>query len=186
MTLYSGAISNWGARFIFPALPIEAGDYVLVHFKPQGTADEINEVEVRNLSGGYDVHPDAWDFWVEEAPGLPSNNGALLLTSQPGGEMLDAVIYSNRRSDSDERYRGFGSRKVLEWVDEIVALGGWHIAGDSAAPEDAIDPEDSTATRSISRSSDSTDSDSRDDWHITPSRGATFGAQNGDEVYVKR
>ena len=60
----------------------------------------------------------------------------------------------------------------------------WVHAGDHIAPEDAIDPDPSTATRSISRSSTSIDTDGRIDWHITPTSGATFGEVNTDEVYV--
>jgi hypothetical protein len=50
-------------------------------------------------------------------------------------------------------------------------------------PEDVVDPEDSTATRSMSRGSDGADTDTAADWHITPTSGYTFGGPNTDEVY---
>jgi hypothetical protein len=106
------------------------------------------------------------------------------LYSRPGGEILDGVLYSNRTSESDAQYRGFGSATVLARADELVSAGGWRVSGSQAAPEDALNPDGSTATRSICRSSDSTDTDSREDWHIVPTRGSTFGTDNSDEVYA--
>jgi len=93
------------------------------------------------------------------------------------------VLYSNRTSESDERYRGFGTADMLERAEELVRDGGWRIAGARVAPEDGMNPEGSTATRSLCRSSTSTDTDGRGDWHVVPTRGSTFGAENSDEAY---
>jgi hypothetical protein len=105
------------------------------------------------------------------------------LYERPGGPIIDGLLYSNRTSDSDDRYRGFGTSDVLERAEELVRDGGWRIAGALVAPEDGINPEGSTATRSLCRSSASVDTDSRSDWHIVPTRGSTFGADNSDEEY---
>jgi hypothetical protein len=104
---------------------------------------------------------------------------------KPNGTLIDAVIYSNRTSASDRKYRGFGSTEMMLKADEIHAEGGWRAGGEAIAPEDAINPDDSTSTRSICRSSSSSDTNSKDDWHITPTRGATFGHANNDDIYVK-
>jgi hypothetical protein len=182
--LYEGTPGNHDDRLIFPAFKVVAGEFLIVHFKPEGIPEEINETETMDLSGGLDVSDQAYDFWIPGGTGISGNNGVLSLYERPGGEILDGVLYSNRTSDSDESYGGFGTLDSWERAEEIVADGGWIIAGDQVRPEDAVSPEGSTGTRSICRSSDSTDTDTASDWHIVPTLGFTFGHENSDEVYV--
>ena len=184
LTLYAGAPAEYDGRLVFPDLELPADSFVVVHFKAEDIPEEVNELDDPTASGGLDATDTGWDFWVEGSPGISGNNGAVSLYDQPGGNLLDAVIYSNRTSDSDDRYRGFGSKKALAMVDGVAADGGWVAAGAQPAPEDAVDPEDSTATRSMNRASNPTDTDSAADWHIVPTSGYTFGAPNNDEVYV--
>ena len=183
-TLHEGIPGDWDQRFIFPSVDVVAGDYVVVHFRPQGIPEEVNETVDRAISGGRNASPDAWDFWVNGGTGLSSNNGVLTLCENPLGGYIDAVLYSNRTSDSDDRYRGFGSTRLMERADAIVTAGAWVASSVTAAPEDAIDSGPSTATRSMSRASDGRDTNSRADWHITPTRGSTPGGSNTDEVHV--
>ncbi len=183
ISVYEGVPENWEQRLIFPSLRVATGDFVVVHFRPDGSDAEVDEVEDMTASGGKNATATAWDFWVPEGSGLSANNGVIAITKNPMGGYLDAFVYSNRTSDSDERYRGFGSSKVMERADIIAAAGEWSYAGEAIAPEDAVDPEDSTATRSMSRGSDSADANSSDDWHITPTSGLSPGAVNTDEVY---
>lgn len=202
LSLYAGAPGEHDGRIVFPAIELPAESYVVVHFKPEGVPEEVDEIEDPTASGGLDASDTGWDFWVPGGSGISGNNGAVSLYAQPGGRLIDAIVYSNRTSDSDERYRGFGSKKALAMVDRVAADGGWvpdgagtdpgAEAGTGAspasttpilAPEDAVDPEDSTATRSISRGSDGADTDTKADWHITPTSGYTFGGPNTDEVY---
>lgn len=184
MCLYEGMPSNWDDRIVLPAIRVSAGDYLLVHFKPEGVPEEIDEVTATDLSGGIDASPAAFDLWVEGGSGLSGNNGVLSLYSCPGGRILDAVVYSNRTSESDTSYGGFGSLDVYARVVELESTGQWMHASEHIVPEDAVDPEDSTATRSICRARDGVDTDSNGDWHITPTSGSTFGGPNNDEVYV--
>lgn len=183
ITLYNGSPSDYNSRFIFPAVEIEAGEFIILHFRPEGIPEEINETAAKDESGGSRAVDDAWDYWVAEGGGLPSNNGVVAVYTTPRGRVMDAVIWSNRTRDSDQLYRGFGTRKMMDWVDEVVGDGGWAIAGYQAAPEDAVDPEGSTATRSLGRNSHSEDTDTQLDWHIVPTSGASFGAANSDDVY---
>jgi len=182
--LYAGMPDDWDSRIVFPSIVVVAGDYIIAHFKPSGTVEEVNETDDPSASGGLDASPVAFDEWVPESTGLSGNNGVLALYSSPGGRLLDGVLYSNRTSASDTDYGGFGSTSVFERAKALVLAGGWTIAGAQVAPEDAVSPEDSTATRSMCRDSLSNDTDSRNDWHIVPTSGITFGTQNLDEVYV--
>jgi hypothetical protein len=182
LCFYEGTPSNYEQRILFPQLKVTAGDYILVHFKPEGIPEEVNESLSKAESEGLDAHDNAWDFWVDGGSGLSGNNGVLSLYTSPGGNIMDAVIYSNRGSDSDERYRGFGSKKTLERVEETYHDGGWVFDG-SPRPEEAVNPEDSTATRSICRTPENSDTDTASDWHIVPTRGSTFGEKNNPENY---
>ncbi len=184
LCICEGSRDHWQERFIFPAISVEAGDYLLVHWKPQGIPGEINETADKSASMGYDASPAAYDLWVPAGDGLSGNNGALAVYASPGGRLLDAVIYSNRTSASDDTYDGFGSREVLLQATQIVEEGGWKYAGEKVAPEDAVNPANSTATRSICRSSQSVDTDASADWHIVPTKGSTFGGANLDDCYL--
>ena len=181
--LYAGVHTAWKERIIFPPLEIGAGEYILVHFKPQGIPEEIDEIERKDQSGGLDASPDAWDFWVDLGSGLSGNNGVLSLYTCPGGRIVDGVIYSNRTSYSDEKYRGFGTSTMLFQAESFAEAGGWVISGDLITPEDCINPDDSTATRSMCRGSSPEDTDTKHDWHIVPTSTYSFGRINSDEVY---
>ena len=186
ITLYNGSANNWSSRKVLPNLTLSAGQYILVHFKPEGIPEEVDETLSPNSSGGKDAHSNAWDFWVEEGKGLSGNNGLLTLYSNPYGMLLDAAPYSNRTSDSDSKYRGFGSRALMNQVDEIVAAGGWQIAEGQARPEDLIFSDHGTATRSLNRDSSANDSDHANDWHTVPTSGYSFGEVNSDERHTPR
>ncbi len=184
VTLYQGTPDNWRDRLIFPPFAVAGDDFIIIHFKPEGLPEEINETEAMDISGGLDASDDAFDFWIAEGSGISGNNGVISLYEQPGGRIIDGVLYSDRTSESDTTYRGFGTRDALERADELVADKGWIISFDLARPEDAVNPEGSTGTRSICRSSLSADTHTLADWHIVPTRGATFGYTNSDEIYI--
>ena len=183
VTLTEGSPSFWESRKILPAVEVVAGDYVLVHFKPQAIPEEIDETVDKAASRGRNHSLVAWDFWVIGGDGIPNTTGALTLSASPEGEVLDAVLYSNRKYEATHQRRGFGTQRQLEMFEEIGKLDAWVTQGEFVIPEDGIDPTDSTATRSLSRSADHGDSDSARDWHVVPTRGATPGAVNTDDVY---
>ncbi len=166
--LYNGVAGDYDSKIILPNREVETGEYLVVHFRPD--SEPIGEERL--------------NFQVPEAAGLPSNNGVLALYDTPNGTILDAVIYTNRTSQSDSTFRGFGTRRTLDRVDTVVAAGAWQIADRLAAPEDAVWADHASPTRSINRDSHSTDTDHLADWHTVPTRGATFGAVNSDERFV--
>jgi len=61
---------------------------------------------------------------------------------------------------------------------------GWEPSDFDIIPEDGINPDNSTATRSMCRISPDTDTDSRDDWYIVPTGKSTFGEINFAGVYT--
>jgi hypothetical protein len=178
-----GTPSAFAARFVFPPVSVEADSFIVMHCRPAGEPNELNETGSPGESGGLDASEGARDFWVPEGKGLADNNGIVSLYDRPGGRCIDGVLYSNRTSQSDGRYRGFGSAEMLAQAEELVRDGGWKAAGSRVMPEDGVNPEGSTATRSLCRSSASADTDTADDWHIVPSRKATFGGENCDDAW---
>ena len=185
ITLFGGTKTTFQDKFILPSFHVNAGDYVLIHLKPQGIETEVDEKERKDEAKGYDSSDTAWDFWVQGGSGLSGNNGALTLYTNPYGQLMDAALYTNRTSESDANYRGFGSAKFMLQADEIADAGGWNIEEDEIAPEDCIWSADSTATRSICRSSASEDTDAKGDWHTVPTSKFSFGKENSDEIYIK-
>ncbi len=184
VVFYAGCGCDNDLEYLFPPFEVLSGEYMVIHTKPQGIEDEIDETGAADVSGGIDSSAEARDFWVKGGSGLSGNNGALTVFSSPGGTLLDAVIYSNRTSSSDEKYRGFGSTAMLHKADCISEKNSWIFTGELIAPEDCVNPEKSTATRSLSRNSSSTDVNSNADWHNVPTGGYTFGKINSDDVYV--
>ncbi len=182
-TVYEGAPSDWESRLVLPAVEVSAGAYILLHWKPEGTPEEIDELRRPDESGGINAHDEAWDYWLRGGDGYTNTNGSLVLCEHPGGAIMDAVIFSTKRFDPEEKNRGFYWSSVLLRNEEIVAAGEWEIEGEEIIPEDAIDPEDSSATRSINRTPGAPDTNSPADWHIVPSSGATFGYENSVERY---
>ncbi len=183
VVFYQGTPGDFDNRFVFPPFPVSPGDFILLHLKPSGAEGEDNELGDRTASHTADASDTAFDLWLTGANGLGGNNGVLTLYERLGGKLMDGVLYSNRTSDSDESYRGFGSSRNLARAEQLVSDGGWKISSGRVSPEDGVNPEGSTSTRSLCRSSQSTDTDSAADWHIAPTRGSTFGAENTDEAY---
>ncbi|WP_143559161.1 hypothetical protein [Alkalispirochaeta americana] len=183
LTLYNGSPRRWTTRKILPEIQAEAEDYVIVHFRPQNIPDEVDEITDKSASGGRRSHPEAWDLWVWDGDGLPTTSGGITLTAHPDGPILDAFLYSNRTYDPACPRRGFGTLAQFEIFQDVVARGGWEIAGAFVVPDDGVDPSPSTATRSINRDRSGINTRSKADWHIVPTRGATPGTPNSEDVF---
>lgn len=180
-----GSVLDYEHRYVFPNRVVEPGDYVVLHMKPLGNPLELDELQAKDQSAGVDANPEAWDFWYRgDGGGLPGTNGVLSLASSPYGSYQDALLYSDRTSQSDQKYRGFGSAATRDRADALFAAGMWLAAGEMVAPEDCFPSGGTTSTRSMCRGSASLDCDAASDWHIVPTKGATPGSVNSDEVYA--
>ena len=184
ITFFEGCSEDYDAKYVFPSIEVKEGDYFIIHAKPEGIPDEITETSDKTVSGGIDASSTAFDIWPGGFTGLSGNNGVISVYTGPGGDIIDAFAYSNRTSSSDENYRGFGSLSVMKRMDIIASCRGWTFSGDMIAPEDCVDPDPSTATRSVCRSSSSDDTDSSSDWHTVPTSTSSFGTVNSDEIYI--
>ena len=177
-----GTEENAKGEFVFPLVDVKSGDFIVMHTKPQGIPEEVNETAGIDVSRGLLATDTARDFWMPEAPGLPGNNGAAVLYSRRRGKVLDAVIWSSRADNPDEEHLGW-TRESFQWASALAASGAWQSSGEAVLPSEAVQAEGSTATRSIGRGTDADDTDTASDWHIVPTRGASFGAANTDDIY---
>lgn len=185
LTVTNGTKSDYIDRFIFPSVEVSAGEFILLHFRPEGAEHEISEFgDEIDLSGGLNAQDHARDIWIPGAAGLPGNNGVLAIWEHPAGPPVDAVAWTNRTSASDERYRGFGSARMESRVQELVDTGAWVIEGVRPRPEDLIWIDYSTATRSMNRSPGAANTRSATDWHTAPTRGSSWGEENTTEVHM--
>lgn len=181
VAVYDGCADNYRDLVVLPAVEVAAGDYIVIHATANGLGED--EHAGPDQSAHELALPGVWDFWMEEGTGLSGKNGVLTVHAAPDGPLLDGVLYSNRTSDSDSRYRGFGSKATMLRADRLAELGGWQFDGELIAPEDAVSSAVTTSTRSLNRDSAATDTDSAADWHTVPTRGASFGAANSEEVH---
>lgn len=162
VTLYHGMPESFDSEYIFPSVEVDKGDYIVIVYSEEPSGSIPLE-----FAGG--------------VVGLGANNGVISLCERPEGTVVDAVLYSNRTSSSDDTYGGFGTSKVYQWVQELEISGEW--GSGLLAPESGIDSTNHTATRTFCRTEGKADTNTKSDWHIVPTRGATFGAQNITEIY---
>lgn len=179
----SGTKEDFDWRYVFPGVELADGEYVVLHLKADESGSGVDETGALDASGGTDASPAARDLWYPGQEGLTKSNGVVALYENPAGALVDACPYSDRNKDSDAKYSGFGSQKLKDRVARIVAEGGWSCAGPEPVPEDCASSAGTTETRTICRSADSADTDSRPDWHIVPTKGSTFGSANNPAAY---
>ena len=184
VTIFIGSPSQYSYKYSFPACQIAQGEYIVLHLKPQGIPEEIDEIGSITISGGLDASPTGRDFWSKGTSGaLPGANGAVTIFSNPLGYCIDAVIYSDRTSASDTAYKGFGTSSLLNQVQEIVNSNSWSMP-DGIKPEAAACSAGTTSTRTLCRWSNQSDTNTNIDWHVVPTKGSTLGGPNRDETYV--
>jgi len=182
LTLLSGIPEDSDSSYTFKSLEVQAGDYLVVHFKPEGGAGEVDEYDSPSASSGRNVSALARDFWVLEGKGIPDANGVLVLCENPLGKALDAVFWSDKTTQEGKEGDAFGTKKLKERVAFLSKVGAWKGSGKVLQVEDAVRSDKLTATRSLCRSESITDSDKASDWHTVPSGKSSLGARNTDEV----
>jgi len=183
ITFFDGVNSDRNQRVILPPIEIQKGEFIVIHCGKE-TEFSLSETLSTSESLSKFASDSAWDVWIESGEGLSGNNGIISLYTSPQGSLIDAVLYSNRNSGSDTNYKGFGSRALLNRVVVLADQEGWEPSDFDIIPEDGINPDNSTATRSMCRISPDTDTDSRDDWYIVPTGKSTFGEINFAGVYT--
>jgi hypothetical protein len=84
LTLFIGSPGLHDLRYVFPACSVASGEFIILHLKPQGLPEELDELDDVTLSGGLDASAVARDFWVRGEPGaLSGKNGVVTLSVSP-------------------------------------------------------------------------------------------------------
>jgi hypothetical protein len=183
MCLYYGTKKHYEFRYILPALELATGEYLTIHCRREYDADEISERDDKTLSTGKLSSEEAWDIWLPEDAGLSGANGILSIYNAPEGIIQDGVVYSERVSNLEDDRLGWTSR-TFDAAADLFQGENWVFSSELIPPEEAIASHYTTGTRSLCRSSNSTDTDRKEDWHTVPTGGKSFGTANSDEIYV--
>ena len=137
-------------RLVLPDRAVEAGELVVVHYKPTGDPAEKDETVDSNASDGSDTDPSAWDFWQPEGKGLSAVKGLVALRPRPDSSPIDALLYSKAAGEGAPLAKSAGWSGRLE-----------------------LNPDGCTATRTWSRTNELPPT-----WIITANGGATPGKPN--------
>ena len=152
MVVTNAADSSGGV--ILPPLQVSRGDIIVIYWdKRSGRETEERDGNLRT----YYV-----DGRMEST--LTSTSGAVILFEEVGGDVADAVLYSNFTDASTSK------EKFQSLVSFLEENGAWNA--------DAVSSEEITPSRVLARLPGAVDTDSADDWFTTQARKSTFGEEN--------
>lgn len=190
LTFYRGLKDDFEDSFIFPAVTVQKGEFILLHTH-WDPARYPKDIRKENESGPDKTRAQARlssdksrDFWTTDLKGLSATNGVISLYDRPNGVLLDAVIYTNRTDRPAEKEKGW-TRSLFPLARALYREKGWKSAGGGTLilPSESLAVDQTSATRSFSRGSVPQDSNSPADWYIVPTGKSTFGAVNSDLTY---
>ncbi|AEV30662.1 hypothetical protein SpiGrapes_2912 [Sphaerochaeta pleomorpha str. Grapes] len=158
ITLANGIGLNYTDRCILPDKTVSQGTFIVISFQ-KGIVKEA--------------------FCSENLAGLSGNNGCIVVSETPqfDSPLLDAVLYGNLTTTT---FNGFGSSDLEKSAQSLCQCGQW----DTVLASGSIDSTYSTSTRSVCREKER-DTNTLEDWYVTETRMATFGARNSDAHYEK-
>lgn len=181
VTLYNGVSSNNDSMFIFPSIDVHRGDYIVIRAITERYPTECIEISDLNVDNDRKFIDGVRDIRTAKL-NLSSTNGVFTIYNEPFGYIIDSVAYSKNINNSEKSNRNFGLKKVVERIDILQESGGWIGAEDLIFPNDTVNVDRSTTTRSLNRNS-FLDSDSKNDWYLVPTGSYTFGYENSIERY---
>ena len=162
----SGDKELGGYGYYLPDEDVRSGDIIVIYWdRPRDGDMRVDRGSQKTL------------YYNAESPKtLTSTNGAIVLYSSVTGEgkIEDAVIW--RKSDA-ENSNGFGSENTKLTYESLVSKGEW--------TGDALYSDDVTSTRVFARTFPYEDTNTMDDFHITDTKGETFGERNTNKIYYK-
>ncbi len=138
---------------VLPAIEVSRGDIIVIWWDSRSgkTAEERED-------GGWTYHVDA-----QMKDTLISTTGGILLYDEAGGNIEDAVIYSDSSSSA-----------VREKYSSMCTL----LSEEGAWEGDAVASDEVTPSRVLARLPGGIDSNTASDWFITAARKSTFGDKN--------
>lgn len=153
---------------VFPPLDVASGEYVVVHLRSieEGLVDETGAVDA---SGGTDSSPSARDFWVGGAEKRIHKTDVVAVLDTEGDPLDGAAFTETPGSD---------------WKNEELSSAAAFLAEKGAWPGEPASSLGCTTTRTLGRSALSIDTDSKADWKVTATGGASPGSVNSETAYA--
>jgi len=154
--------------FEFPSVEVKAGEYIVVHTRSieEGLVDETGTK--LGESGGTEASANARDFWIPGSVLLHSTN-AIYLMDQDDKVLNGVTLFGSKYKWTD---------RVAEAAQFLADQNAWK----GASPEDAVDSDGNTATRTICRTTGA-NTNSAANWYITATSSATPGGANSAKRY---
>lgn len=146
---------------VLPSLEVNEDDIIVVYWDSRSRQDPFernkdNPVYTYFVDGGMD-HT------------LISTTGAVLLYDEVGGEITDAILYSDFTEAAEKKETFIQIQEYLEETGEWIG--------------DPVSSEDVTSTRVLARYPTTEDSNSADEWITTTTKGSSFGYPNPYNPY---
>lgn len=153
--------------FVFPPVEVAAGEHVVVHLRSleEGLVQETGGI---GASSGTEASPAARDFWV---PGTEKRIRKTDVVAVVGtdGAPLDGVAFSETPE------AGWETEPLRAAAEFLSEKGAWKGGAVSSAG--------CTATRTLGRDASSSDGDTKEDWRVVATGGATPGSVNAETSY---
>lgn len=188
VSLVVGLPDGDGQKLRFPPLEVDAGQTIVVLFraKPEELSGEEGNWDNRPPSSP--VVAGALNFYLPA--GLSDTAALVSVWSSPildAGQ--DAVMYTNKTDNPEDRYRGFGTSAALQLAAFLAESGLW---ADGAGDPELVNPGDfasssgATVTRTLNRRPGAAPglAAGRGDWFIGASGTASIGGPNTDQEYA--
>ncbi len=176
-------------EYVFPALNVKAGDYVVLHLRTKDAESCIDESDDKAGCTYPDSCAEAWDLYYPGDDKLIGDYGVLLLKDRAGEKPKDALVFA--KSD------------MTEWKNDLIAGAAQEAAecglwDDGSSVESAFFADNVTTAKALNRAGiqelaaayAGADSDSvrpagsgKADWYIATK--LTLGAENDPNVYIK-
>ena len=149
-------------KFILPEMDVKHGDLVVIYW--DSIVPKENEILPNKRT--------CYFLQAEQRTTLSSTKGIVVLYSEDGGDIQDAIIYNNDFTSSS-----YGNETQEKYADYLIKRGQWIGR--------AIDSSDVTSSRVLARLPSGYDTNSSDDWFVTKARSSTFGRYNVYEPYTE-
>ena len=149
------------AAVVLPPLEVRRGDIIVVYWETRSGKTTVSRSET------------LCTYYIdgEADHTLISTTGAVLLYDENGGDIVDAILYSDFTSASTSKEKYNAAAALLS------ENGGWE------GP--AVDSTDVRTTRVLARMPGGVDTNSADDWFVTAVKKATWGEENVYAPYIE-
>ena len=159
------------ARYEFPAVEVSAGEFIVVHLRNSETGIVNETGDDLSISAGT-YSSNARDLWAENTSArIGDKTDVILLEKSADGEVLDAVAFA------ESALEDWPKDIYKEALDRAVKAGVWQ----SSSIEDAANGDKLSATRTISRQTDSVPG-GKDGWLVTATNTASPGKVNSKKM----